>query len=103
MTVDIPADALPLPGGGKFPLVGFGTWHLRGEEGYISTLAALEAGYRHVDTATMYRNEDQVGRALRDSGVPRDDVFVTTKYNPRAGGNELEILDQSLEALGLSA
>jgi diketogulonate reductase-like aldo/keto reductase len=103
MTVDIPTDALPLPGGGKFPLVGFGTWQLRGEECYVSTLAALEAGYRHVDTATMYRNEDEVGRALRDSGVPRGEVFVTTKYNPRSGGLELEILDQSLEALGVSS
>ena len=101
--MDIPADTLPLPGGGRFPLVGFGTWQLRGEECYDSTLAALEAGYRHVDTATMYRNEDEVGRALRDSGVPRDEVFVTTKYNPRSGGRELEILDQSLEALGVSS
>ena len=101
--MDIPADTLPLPGGGRFPLVGFGTWQLRGDECYDSTLAALEAGYRHVDTATMYRNEDEVGRALRDSGVPRDEVFVTTKYNPRSGGRELEVLDQSLEALGVSS
>jgi diketogulonate reductase-like aldo/keto reductase len=50
----------------------------------------------------MYANESEVGRALRDSGVPRDEVFVTTKYNPRAGGRELDILDQSLEALGVS-
>ncbi len=101
MTPDIPTDTLPLAGGGRFPLVGFGTWQLRSEECYTATLAALEAGYRHLDTATMYRNEHEVGRALRDSGVPRDEVFVTTKYNPRSGGRELEILDQSLELLGL--
>ena len=100
--VDIPTDTLDLPGGGKFPLVGFGTWQLRGEECYAATLAALEAGYRHVDTATMYRNEDQVGRALRDSGVPRDEVFVTTKYNPRSGRPELAVLAESLDAMGLS-
>jgi diketogulonate reductase-like aldo/keto reductase len=102
VTVDIPTDTLALPGGGAFPLVGFGTWRLRGEECYAATLAALEAGYRHVDTANMYRNEHEVGRALRDSGLRRDEVFVTTKYNPRSGGRELDILDQSLEALGVS-
>jgi diketogulonate reductase-like aldo/keto reductase len=99
--VDIPTTTLQLPGGGAFPLVGFGTWQLRGEECYAATLAALEAGYRHLDTATMYRNEDEVGRALRDSMVPREEVFVTTKYNPRSGGDELAILDQSLAALGV--
>jgi 2,5-diketo-D-gluconate reductase A len=98
----IPTTTLTLPGGGQFPLVGFGTWQLRGEECYAATLVALEAGYRHVDTATMYRNEAEVGRALRDSAVPREEVFVTTKYNPRSGGRELDILDQSLEALGVS-
>ncbi len=97
--VDIPTDTLPLPAG-AIPLVGFGTWQLRGEECYAATLAALEAGYRHLDTATMYRNEAEVGRALRDSGVPRDEVFVTTKYNPRSGGPELDVLAQSLDALG---
>jgi diketogulonate reductase-like aldo/keto reductase len=49
----------------------------------------------------MYRNEHEVGRALRDSGVPRDEVFVTTKYNPRSGGRELEVLAESLDALGV--
>ena len=100
--VDIPTQTLTLPGGGELPIVGFGTWQLRGEECYTATLAALQAGYRHVDTATMYRNEAEVGRALRDSGVPRDEVFVTTKYNPRSGRAELEVLAQSLDALGLS-
>jgi diketogulonate reductase-like aldo/keto reductase len=102
MTVHIPTDTVTLPGGGEFPLVGFGTWQLRGEECYSATLAALEAGYRHLDTATMYRNEAEVGRALRDSGVPRDQVFVTTKYNPRSHRQELDVLDESLEALGVS-
>jgi diketogulonate reductase-like aldo/keto reductase len=101
MTVHIPADTVKLPGGGAFPLVGFGTWQLRGEECYAAVLAALEAGYRHLDTAAMYRNEHEVGRALRDSGVSRDEVFVTTKYNPRSGGRELEVLAESLDALGV--
>jgi diketogulonate reductase-like aldo/keto reductase len=100
--VDIPTETLDLAGGGRFPIVGFGTWQLRGEECYVATLAALEAGYRHVDTAHMYRNEAEVGRALRDSGVAREEVFVTTKYNPRSRGAELDVLAESLEALGLS-
>ena len=55
---------------------------------------ALEVGYRHLDTATMYRNEAEVGRAMVDSGVDRGEVFVTTKYNPRSGGDERDILEQ---------
>ena len=83
--VQIPTDTVALPGGGAIPLVGFGTWQLKGEECYAARLAAFEAGYRHLDTATMYRNEAEVGRAIADSGVERDEVFVTTKYNPRSG------------------
>ena len=98
--VDIPTETLPLSGGGAIPLVGFGTWQLRGEACYDAALVALDAGYRHLDTATIYRNEAEVGRALADSGVPREDVFVTTKYNPRAGGDERAVLKQSLDALG---
>ncbi len=97
--VDIPTTTLPLTAG-AIPLVGFGTWQLRGEECYAATLAALEAGYRHLDTATMYRNEAEVGRAITDSGVDRDEVFVTTKYNPRSGGDERDVLEHSLAALG---
>ncbi len=97
--VDIPTTTRPLTEG-AIPLVGFGTWQLRGEECYAATLAALEAGYRHLDTATMYRNEAEVGRAIADSGVSRDEVFVTTKYNPRSGGDERAVLERSLEALG---
>jgi 2,5-diketo-D-gluconate reductase A len=103
MTVHIPNDIVKLPGGGAWPLVGFGTWQLRGEECYQAVVAALEAGYRHLDTAAMYRNEHEVGRALRDSGVPREEVFVTTKYNPRSGRPVLDVLAESLDAMGLSS
>lgn len=61
------------------PQMGFGTWKRKGEEGYRTMLAALEAGYRHIDTAQAYENEAEVGRALRDSGLQASDVFVTTK------------------------
>jgi 2,5-diketo-D-gluconate reductase A len=87
--------------GGALPLVGFGTWQLTGESAYASTRHALEVGYRHIDTATMYRNEAEVGRALRDSGVPRDEVFITTKLFPDHAGREREFITASLRALGV--
>ncbi|MET3600249.1 aldo/keto reductase [Martelella mangrovi] len=61
------------------PQIGFGTWRRRGDEAYRTVLAALEAGYRHIDTAQAYDNEAEVGRALADSGLKPGDVFVTTK------------------------
>jgi diketogulonate reductase-like aldo/keto reductase len=82
------------------PMVGFGTWQLQGQTAYQAVRHALQAGYRHIDTATMYRNEDQVGRALADSGVARDDVFITTKLPPGNAGRVRATLDESLKALG---
>ena len=82
------------------PLLGFGTWQIKGEEAVTATAAALDAGYRHLDTATVYGNEGEVGRALGESGVPRDDVFVTTKCPPSKVGHELETLRESLDLLG---
>lgn len=82
------------------PLVGFGTWQLRGEAAYQAVRYALSVGYRHLDTATMYRNEAEVGRAVRDSGVPRDEVFLVTKLLPEDAGRERAVLDASLRALG---
>ena len=93
----------PLPGGAAMPLLGFGTWQIRGDAAYEAVRDALEAGYRHIDTATMYGNEAEVGRALRDSGVPREDVFLTTKLPPERAGRERETLDASLRALGVDA
>ncbi|MCW2544408.1 MAG: aldo/keto reductase [Frankiales bacterium] len=88
-----------LPGGGKMPLLGFGTWQLTGSDAQRATEVALQNGYHHVDTATMYQNEAEVGAALKT--VPRDDVFVTTKLLPDAVGREQEALEQSLTRLGL--
>jgi diketogulonate reductase-like aldo/keto reductase len=94
----VPDDSLSLPGGGAMPLLGFGTWQL-GADTADAVATALAAGYRHLDTATMYRNEDGVGRALADSGLPRGEVFVTTKVTPRHHGREREILSESLRML----
>lgn len=95
--------SVPLGGAAGMPLLGFGTWQIRGDAAYAAVREALAAGYRHLDTATMYGNEAEVGRALRDSGVPRDDVFVTTKLPPDRAGRERATLDASLAALGVDA
>jgi diketogulonate reductase-like aldo/keto reductase len=89
-----------LPGEVAMPMVGLGTWGLRGRRGQDAIAYALEVGYRHIDTATMYANEAEVGRAVRDSGLPRHEVFVTTKLPPGAAGRERETLAASLRALG---
>ncbi|GAA0477057.1 oxidoreductase [Paractinoplanes deccanensis] len=102
----IPALPLPKAADGtpvEMPLLGFGTWQIRGDEAYQSVRDALEAGYRHLDTATMYGNEAEVGRALRESGVPRDEIFVTTKLPPERAGKERQTIEASLRALGVDA
>ncbi|GGT95705.1 putative oxidoreductase [Actinomadura citrea] len=89
-----------LPGGAALPLIGFGTWQLRPRTAYASVRAALEIGYRHVDTATLYRNEADVGRAVKDSGVDREQVFVTTKLRPQDAPHARRTLESSLRLLG---
>jgi 2,5-diketo-D-gluconate reductase A len=83
-------------------MVGFGTWQLRGHQAHDAILYALQAGCRHIDTATMYRNEAEVGRAVRDSGLAREEVFITTKLPPENAGRERATLEASLRALGTS-
>lgn len=85
------------------PLLGFGTWRLSGDEAVSATTAALDAGYRHLDTATIYGNESQLGAALRTSDVARDDVFVTSKLPPDRADRARQTLEQSLEQLGIDA
>ena len=72
-----------LADGHEIPLLGLGVWQVPEGPCENAVRAALEPGYRHIDTAQAYGNERSVGRALRDSGVPRDEVFVTTKFFPR--------------------
>ena len=96
----LPDDAVSFDSGGRMPLLGFGTWQIEGEEAVAATRAALEAGYRHLDTATVYGNEAEVGKAIRDSGVSRDDVFVTTKCPPNLAGEAVQTLHRSLDLLG---
>ncbi|MBM0238192.1 aldo/keto reductase [Micromonospora sp. ATA32] len=81
------------------PMLGFGTWQATGEAGYKAVLAALDAGYRHIDTATMYGNEEEVGRAIQESDVRREDLFIATKLPPDRVGRERETIEASLRAL----
>jgi diketogulonate reductase-like aldo/keto reductase len=90
-----------LADGNEIPLLGLGVWQVPdGPECENAVRWALELGYRHIDTAQAYGNEASVGRALRDSGVPREEVFITTKFNPRRADPEAEAR-RSLERLGV--
>jgi 2,5-diketo-D-gluconate reductase A len=100
MTTPFPKPAVDLAGGVAIPLVGFGTWQLRGSKAQRAVGWALASGYRHIDTAAMYGNEKQVGAAIRESGLARDEVFVTTKLPPGDVGRERQTLEDSLAALG---
>ena len=87
--------------GVRIPRLGFGVWKVAaGEQGTRVISAALEAGYRHIDTAQGYENERAVGAAIRASGLAREDVFVTTKFYPGRDDPEAEA-EASLERLGL--
>ena len=100
MTVPSEIPTVMLASDVTMPMVGFGTWPMKGHQACEAVLSALRAGYRHVDTATMYANESEVGHALRDSGLPRQDVFLTSKLRAADAGREREILSHSLHALG---
>jgi 2,5-diketo-D-gluconate reductase A len=101
MTASTSQGDVRLSDGVSIPLIGFGTWQLDGDDAYNGTRAALDIGYRHIDTATMYGNEDRIGAAVRDSGLGREDVFITTKCPAGNVGREAETLDASLKALGV--
>jgi diketogulonate reductase-like aldo/keto reductase len=103
MATNVTADGRSrvLADGNEIPLLGLGVWQV--DDGRACEDAvrwALELGYRHIDTAQAYRNERSVGKALRDSGVARDEVYVTTKFYPAKADAEVEA-QRSLERLGL--
>jgi diketogulonate reductase-like aldo/keto reductase len=89
-----------LPGGTVLPMIGFGTWQLDSKTAYESVRAALDVGYRHIDTATLYRNEADVGRAVKDSGIDREQIFITTKLRPQDARHARRTLESSLRHLG---
>ena len=92
-----------LSNGVHIPLIGFGTWQTPDDEiGIRAVLTALQVGYRHIDTAQGYRNEEAVGKAVRESGIPREQVFITSKLdNPNHGyDNVMNSFEQTLQKLG---
>ena len=98
------ADAREVPttslgDGVAMPMVGFGTWRLCGSRAYNAVRRALDAGYRHIDTASVYKNEAEVGRAVRDSGLDRREVFLTTKLPAGADIRDRATIGDSLRAL----
>lgn len=101
MTRTAPATpAVTLTAGAEMPLIGFGTHPLRGEEAAAAVVEALDVGYRSVDTATRYQNQDAVGEALRRAPVDRAEVFLTTKLPADAVRHEQAVLEDSLSRLG---
>jgi diketogulonate reductase-like aldo/keto reductase len=100
------ADTVQLASGRKMPKLGFGTWKIKdGREVKEAVIHAIEAGYRHVDTAAIYENETGVGQAIHDCRVPRESIFLTTKiWNDDIRGGRAAVLkacEASLERLNV--
>ena len=98
------SSRLKLNNGVEVPYLGLGTFELKdGEEAYNAVKWALEIGYKHIDTATIYGNEASVGKAIKDSGIARSDLFITTKLwnDDMRQDNQLNAIDDSLKRLGL--
>lgn len=97
-------DTVTLANGVKMPKLGFGVWQVKdGDEAVNAVTDALEAGYRSIDTAAAYQNEEGVGKAIQQSGISRDELFITTKVWNRDQGYEstLEAFETSMNKLGL--
>jgi diketogulonate reductase-like aldo/keto reductase len=91
-----------LADGNQIPLLGLGVWQVPNGAACVNAVRwALDLGYRHIDTAQAYGNEESVGRGLRDSGVPRGEVFLTTKFLPERRSDPVAAAEQSLRRLGV--
>ena len=96
-------EVFKLYNGVLIPKVGYGTWQIPNSEAYQTTLDALALGYRHVDTAKAYHNEKAVGKAIKESGLSRDEVFVTSKLPAEIKGYDvtLKAFNETMSDLGL--
>lgn len=96
-------EFVTLNNGLEMPQLGFGVWQVGNDEAAVAVKKAIETGYRSIDTAMIYKNEEGVGRAIKEAGVPREELFITTKvWNSDQGyENTLRAFDESLERLGL--
>lgn len=94
---------ITLNNGLKMPQLGFGVWQVKNEEANEAVAKALQTGYRSIDTAMIYKNEEGVGKAIKEAGIPREELFITTKvWNSDQGfDNTLRAYEESLERLGL--
>lgn len=101
MTISPDTKTLKISGTTDIPRIGFGTWQATDEDAYNSVLVALQNGYTHIDTAWIYGNEAAVGRAIKDSGIDRSKLFITTKLWLTKFRDPAAALDKSLELLGL--
>lgn len=103
MTDAIPTPSITLNDGHSIPQFGLGVWQIDDDEAHRVVAEALEVGYRHIDTARVYKNEAGVGRAIAESGIPRDELFITTKlWNSDQGRDSVRpAAEASLERLGL--
>lgn len=97
-------DTFTLTNGVKIPVMALGTWEAKKEQCYQAVLDALEMGYRHIDTAAIYGNEEEVGQAIRDSGINREELFITTKLwnDAHSYDKAIEAFNTSLDKLGLT-
>jgi 2,5-diketo-D-gluconate reductase A len=96
-----PFNYIPLNDGTSIPQLGLGTYKLDDDDAYRIASDALEMGYRHIDTARIYKNEKGIGRAIRESGIPRDDLYITTKLWNGDQPKARDALSASLDRLGL--
>lgn len=101
ITFDFDTHTVLLNSGYKMPLNGIGTYSLTGDECYNSIRSALDSGVRLIDTAYMYNNEEEVGRAIRDSNIPREEIFVITKIYPTQYDNPEQAIEMALEKLDI--
>lgn len=102
--MNILTETYTLSNGVKIPKVGFGTWQINdGEDAYNAVKNALEVGYRHIDTAQGYGNEASVGKAIKDSGIPREEIFVTSKLESHIKNYEdaIKSFDETLRKLDM--
>lgn len=94
-------ETVTLKDGAKIPCFGYGCWRTNGEQTYNGVRFALDVGYRLIDTAARYENESDVGRAVKESGVSRESIFLVSKIWPSSFENPMYAIDESLRKLGV--
>lgn len=97
-------DSFRMNNGNTIPCIGYGTYKTSEEDVYDAVISAVEAGYRHIDTAAYYKNEAGIGRAVRDCGVPRKELFITSKVwnTDRGYENTKRAFAETMERLGIA-